>query len=321
MMRRSLLRDPSLWFFAVLAIFPIAAAAFDQSYYLGFMSRVMVFGIAALGLNLVLGFGGMVSLGHAAFVGVGAYAVGLCMHHGVGNGWIHFGLAIGAGALSSLLIGALCLRTGGISFIMLTLAFAQLLFFLGLGLKQYGGDDGFSFRGHSEFFPWLQLGDERVMYWVILACLALSVLVVGRASRSGFGLALRGVKSNEERAQSIGLHTYRHKLAAFVLSGTVCALSGALLANLMQFVSPSYMHFSRSAELLLMILLGGISSLLGPLVGAAAFIVLEESLGQMTPHWQAPMGLALVLIVLFARNGLSELAGAVIARVKTMGGQ
>lgn len=320
-MRRSLLKNPSLWLFVVLALFPFAATAIEQTYYLGFLSRVMVFGIAALGLNLVLGFGGMVSLGHAAFVGVGAYAVGLCMHHGVDNGWVHFGLAIGAGALSSLLIGALCLRTGGLSFIMLTLAFAQLLFFLGMGLKQYGGDDGFSFRGHSAFFVWLPLRDERVLYWVILACLALAVLIVRSAIRSGFGLALRGIKSNEERAQSIGLHTYRHKLVAFVLSGTLCAVSGALLANLTQFVSPSYMHFSRSAELLLMILLGGISTLLGPLVGAAAFIVLEESLGQVTRHWQAPMGLALVLIVLFARNGLSEIAEAVFARIKGRRGQ
>jgi len=315
-MKISLLRNPLIWLFVVFAIFPIAATAINQTYYLSFISKVMVFGIAALGLNLVLGFGGMVSLGHAAFVGVGAYAVGLCMHYGVTNGWVHFGLAIGVGALSSLLIGALCLRAGGISFIMLTLAFAQLLFFLGVGLKQYGGDDGFSFRGHSEFFSWLQLEDVRVMYWVILACLALTVLVVGRSTRSGFGLALRGVKSNEGRAQSIGLHTYRHKLAAFVLSGMFCSLSGALLANLTQFVSPSYMHFSRSAELLLMILLGGISSLLGPVVGAAAFIVLEESLGHITPHWQAPMGLAIVLIVLFARNGLIDLAMAVVVRFK-----
>lgn len=315
-MKILLLRNSSIWLFVLLAIFPIAATVIDQTYYLGFISKIMVFGIAALGLNLVLGFGGMVSLGHAAFVGVGAYAVGICMHYGVTNGWIHFGLAMGAGALSSLLIGALCLRTGGISFIMLTLAFAQLLFFLGVGLKQYGGDDGFSFRGHSEFFSWLHLEDVRVMYWVIMACLALTVFVVGRSTRSGFGLALRGVKSNEGRAQSIGLHTYRHKLAAFVLSGVLCALSGALLANLTQFVSPSYMHFSRSAELLLMILLGGISSLLGPVVGAAALIVLEESLGQITPHWQAPMGLAIVLIVLFARNGLIDLAGAVVARFK-----
>lgn len=290
-----------------LALVPALAAAIDEPYYLTFVSRVMIFGLAALSLNLVLGFGGMTSLGHAAFLGIGAYTVGLLMHHGVSNGFVHFAAVMALGALASLLIGAVCLRTGGLSFIMLTLASAQLLYFVGSGLRQYGGDDGFSFRGNSEFFAGLPLSDDVVLYYFILAWLAAATWLVHRIVHSRFGLALRGIKSNPARSGSIGLHAYRYQLVAFVISGTICAIAGALLANLAQFVSPSYMHWSRSAEMLLMVLLGGLASVGGPLLGAAAYLLLEEGLGLLTPHWQAPMGLILVVIVMFARNGLAEL--------------
>jgi branched-chain amino acid transport system permease protein len=295
--------------FVVLALVPPLALALHQPYYLTFLSRVMVFGIAALSLNLILGFGGMTSLGHAAFLGVGAYTVGLLIQNGITNGYVHFAAAIAFGALAALVIGAVCLRTGGLSFIMLTLASAQLLYFIAIGLKQYGGDDGFSFRGRSDFGAWLPLGDDAALYWFILGWLALATLVVHRTVHSRFGLALRGIRSNETRTASIGLHAYRYKLAAFVLSGTICAVAGALLANLAQFVSPSYMHWARSAELLLMVLLGGMASVLGPLAGAAAFMFLEEGLGLVTPHWPLLMGVILVLVVMYARNGLAELAG------------
>ncbi len=293
--------------FVVLALVPPIALALHQPYYLTFLSRVMVFGLAALSLNLILGFGGMTSLGHAAFLGVGAYTVGLLIQNGITNGLVHFAAAIALGAIAALVIGAVCLRTGGLSFIMLTLASAQLLYFITTGLKQYGGDDGFSFRGRSDFGAWLPLGDDAVLYWFILAWLALATLILHRTVHSGFGLALRGIRSNEGRIASVGLHAYRYKLAAFVMSGTICAVAGALLANVAQFVSPSYMHWSRSAELLLMVLLGGMASVLGPLAGAAAFMFLEEALGHLTIHWPLLMGLILVLVVLYARNGLAEL--------------
>jgi branched-chain amino acid transport system permease protein len=293
--------------FVALAFVPAIALALREPYAITFLSRVLIFGMAALSLNLILGFGGMTSLGHAAFMGVGAYTVGLLMHHGVTSGYLHFGAAIAIGALAALAIGAVCLRTGGLSFIMLTLASAQLLFFVGSGLKQYGGDDGFSFRGRSQFGPWFSLADEATLYWFILGWLAFAALIVQRCVDSHFGLALRGLKSNEARAVSVGLPVYRHKLIAFAISGTLCSVSGALLANLSQFVSPSYMHWSRSAELLLMVLLGGMGSVLGPLAGAAAFLLLEEGLSAITRHWHAVMGIILVLVVMFARNGLAEL--------------
>jgi len=155
----------------------------------------------------------------------------------------------------------------------------------------------------------MSLGNDATLYWFILGWLALASLIVHRTVHSRFGLTLRGIRSNETRIASIGLHAYRYKLAAFVLSGTLCAVAGALLANLAQFVSPSYMHWARSAELLLMVLLGGMSSVLGPLVGAAAFMFLEEGLGMVTPHWPLLMGAILVVVVMYARNGIVELVG------------
>jgi len=308
-MRRATSMRAALVLFAVLALVPPVALALHQPYYLSFLSRVMVFGLAALSVNLILGFGGMTSLGHAAFLGVGAYTVGLLIQNGVTNGFVHFGATIVFGALAALVIGAICLRTGGLSFIMLTLASAQLLFFIATGLRQYGGDDGFSFRGRSDFGPWLPLSDDAALYWFILGWLAVATLVVHRTVHSRFGLALRGIRSNEARVASIGLHAYRYKLAAFVLSGAMCSVAGALLANLAQFVSPSYMHWARSAEMLLMVLLGGMASVLGPLAGAAAFMFLEEGLGFITPHWPLLMGTILVVVVMYARNGLTELVG------------
>ncbi|MDB5818706.1 MAG: transporter permease [Rhizobacter sp.] len=302
--------------FIALAALPLLARAAGEPYYVSFMSRVLVFGIAALSLNLVLGFGGLTSLGHSAFLGLGAYTVGLMMQAGVANGYLHLAALLAIGAVAAGLIGALCLRTAGLSFIMLTLAFAQLLYFIGSGLKAYGGDDGFSFRGRSRFpNPFaastspatdFSLADDTTLYYAILACLAVSAFLVYRLVGSRFGMALRGTRSNLRRIESLGLHAYRYQLTAFVVSGVMCTVAGGLLANLTQFVSPAYMHWSRSADLLIMALLGGMSTVLGPVIGAAALLLLEEGLGAITQHWQAPLGIILILIVMFARNGLSD---------------
>ena len=301
--------------FAVLALLPVVAHALKEPFVISFAARVMIFGLAALSLNLILGFGGMTSLGHAAFLGIGAYTVGLLMHNGVVNGFVHIAAVLASGAASSLLIGSLCLRTGGLSFIMLSLAFAQLLYVISTGLKGIGGDDGFSFRGRSDFI-WFSLADDTALYYFILACLAGSILLVYRLIDSRFGLVLRGIKSNERRVESVGLHAYRYKLVAFAISGTICTVAGGLLANLAQFVSPSYMHWGRSAELLVMALLGGMASVLGPVVGAAAYMLLEEGLGQTTRHWQAPLGLILMVVVIFARNGLAGFATSVWRKIR-----
>jgi branched-chain amino acid transport system permease protein len=294
-------------FMLALALLPPVTTALHQPFYVDLVARIMIFAIAAVSLNFILGFGGMVSFGHAAFLGLGAYVVGLAMANGLTNGFVHVALVIAIAAAFGVVIGAICLRTSGLYFIMITLAFAQLLYFVGVGLKQYGGDDGFTFRGHSDFGAWVPLGDDIVLYYVIWAMLALSLLLIGRFVRSRFGMALRGMRSNERRMRSLGLPTFRYKLAAFVISGVICALAGALLANLTQFVSPAYMHWTRSGELLIMVIMGGMASVFGPVLGAIAYLLLEEVLSSLTDHWQVILGPILVILVLFAQGGLARL--------------
>ena len=290
-----------------LALVPPVTAYLHQPFYADVLARIMIFAIAAVSLNFILGFGGMVSFGHAAFLGIGAYVVGLSLANGLDNGFAHLALVVAVSAAAAFVIGAICLRTSGLYFIMITLALAQLLYFLGVGLKQYGGDDGFTFRGRSNFGAWLPLGNDVMLYYVIWAVLALSLFLIGRFVEARFGMALRGTRSNERRMRSLGLPTYRYKLAAFVIASILCAVAGALLANLTQFVSPAYMHWTRSGELLIMVIMGGMGSVFGPVLGAALYLLLEEVLSSFTEHWQVILGPILVLLVFFARGGLAQL--------------
>jgi branched-chain amino acid transport system permease protein len=205
---------------------------------------------------------------------------------------------------AALVMGAVCLRTSGLYFIMITLAFAQFLFFVGVGLRQYGGDDGLTFRAHSRFAEWLDFGQPVVFYYVVWSTLALALALVYRLVHSRFGMALGGIRSNERRIQALGLPPYRYRLTAFVVSGVICGISGALLANLTKFVSPAYLHWTRSGDLLIMVIMGGLSSVFGPVLGATLYLVLEEVLSAYTQHWQIILGPILVLLVLFAKKGL-----------------
>jgi len=303
-----MIRTSEAWasaaFMVSMALVPIFAIALGKPFYIALVSRMLIFSIAAVGLNFILGFGGMVSFGHALFIGLGAYVVGLSIHYGVASGWVHLALVIAITGVAALVIGAICLRTSGLYFIMITLAFAQLLFFVGVGLKQYGGDDGFTFRGHSTFAAWLNLGDSTTFFYVVWGTLALTFLLMYRFVDSRFGMALAGIRLNEQRMQALGLPTYRYKLAAFVISGVVCGIAGALLANLTQFVGPAYMHWTRSGELLIMVIMGGFTSVLGPALGAVLYLILEEVLSAYTDHWQLMLGPVLIVLVLFARRGL-----------------
>lgn len=290
-----------------LALVPPVADAAGNGYFAQTIARAMVFGMAAASLNLALGYGGMVSFGHAAFLGLGAYAVGMLMDAGITNGYVQFALLLAVGAAAALVIGAICLRTSGLYFIMITLAFAQFFYYVGVGLKPYGGVDGFTFRGRSDFGAWLDLGNDTVFYYFVWAVLALSLLLIHRIIHARFGMALAGTRANERRMRSIGLPTYRYKLAAFVISGALCTVAGGLLADLTQFVSPDYMHWTRSGDLLIMAIMGGMSSVCGPVLGAIAYLLLEQGLGAVTEHWQAILGPILILVVLFARHGLMGL--------------
>ncbi|MGE0744032.1 MAG: branched-chain amino acid ABC transporter permease [Rhodospirillales bacterium] len=289
--------------FLLLALVPPIATALDQPFYLSLFERIMIFAIAAVSLDLILGYGGMVSFGHAAYLGLGGYAVAISAHYGIANGFIQFPIAILGSALVACLIGAISLRTSGMYFIMITLAFTQMLFFLGVSLEEYGGDDGIN-TDRSEFARLIDLYDPWTLYYFVFAWLALIAFLSWRLVNSRFGMVIRGAHSNETRMQAIGFPTYRYKLAAFAIAGAMCGVAGALLANVTEFVTPEYMHWFRSGEIMVMVLLGGMGTLFGPLFGAVAFLLMEEILKGITQHWMIIFGPLLVLLVIFARGGL-----------------
>jgi branched-chain amino acid transport system permease protein len=289
---------------AALALVPVVALAIDQPFYIALFTRIMVFAIAAVSLDLILGYGGLVSFGHAAYLGIGGYAVGILAFHGIGNGFVQFGAAILASAATALLVGLVSLRTTGVHFIMITLALSQMIYFLGVSVNAYGGDDGLNISRRSGFGAWLPLDHPTVLYYFTFTILALFLWLAGRIVRSRFGLLLQGIRSNERRMIAIGFPTFRYKLAAYIIAGTMCGVAGALFANLTLFVSPSIMHWTRSGEIMVMVILGGMGSLFGPVLGAAAYLVFESVLSRVTEHWQAILGPLLILVVLFARAGL-----------------
>ena len=288
----------------LLALVPPIAALTDQPFYLDLFRRMMIFAIAAVSLDLILGYGGMVSFGHAAYLGIGAYAVGILAFHGITNGFVQLGLAVVASALVALVIGAISLRTSGVYFIMITLAFAQMLYYLGISLETYGGDNGMRLASRSRFGGPIDLAQPAIFYYVVLAILV-GLLVLGRrlvASR--FGMVIRAAKANEPRARAIGFSTVRYKLTAFVIAGGTAGLAGALLANQTEYLTPDFMHWTRSGEIMFMVILGGMGSLFGPVIGAVALLLLEDVLSALTAHWQIILGPILILVVLFAKRGL-----------------
>jgi branched-chain amino acid transport system permease protein len=294
-----------------LALVPPVAALLDQPFYIDLFRRMMIFGIAAVSLDLILGYGGMVSFGHAVYLGIGAYAVGILAFHGIDNGFLQWGLAILASALVALAIGAISLRTSGVSFIMITLAFAQMLYYLGISIETYGGDDGMRLASRSRFGGLVDLGNPAAFYYVVMAVLVLSLLLGHRLVHARFGMVIRATRSNEPRARAIGFSTFRYKLTAFAIAGAMCGLAGALLANHTEYITPEFMQWTRSGEIMSMVILGGMGSLAGPVLGALVLLLLEDVLSAWTVHWQIILGPFLILVVLFAKRGLFGLvAGA-----------
>jgi branched-chain amino acid transport system permease protein len=292
---------------ALLAAVPPVAALANQPFYLDLVRRVMIFAIAALSLNLILGYGGMISFGHAAYLGVGAYAVGVLAHYGIHNGFLQWALAIAASALVALVIGAVSIRTSGIYFIMITLAFTQMLYYLGISIEEYGGDDGMRLAVKSQFPGLIDLNDADAFYYLVLAILVLALFLGHRLVNSRFGMVIRAARSNEARTRSIGFSPYPYRLAAFVIAGAVCGLAGALLVNHTAYLTPEFMNWTRSGELMFMVILGGMGSIAGPVLGAFALLLLEDALSGWTQHWQLILGPLLVLSVLFLRRGLAGL--------------
>lgn len=286
------------------ALMPPVFAALGEPFLTTVLTRALIFAIAALSLDLILGYGAMVSFGHAAYLGIGAYSSAVLAARGVtGLEW-QVPLALFGAGVFALLTGAISLRTRGVHFIMITLAFGQMAYFFMASLSAYGGDDGSALAAPSDLFGVSILGSNLSFFYVVLGLLVLVWALLRQITLSRFGRVLTGTRENPVRMQAIGFSPFRYQLTAYVLSGMVAALAGVLLANHAMFVAPSYMGWGRSGELIAMVVLGGIGTLTGPVLGALAFILSEEALARLTTHWRLPFGAVLVLVVLFTRGGL-----------------
>jgi branched-chain amino acid transport system permease protein len=292
-----------------LALTPAVVALTGQVFYQDLCNRLMILAVAAISLNLILGYGGMISFGHAAYLGIGAYCVGIPAHYELYSGFIHFPLAIVASACFALLTGMICLRTTGVYFIMITMAFTQMLFFAFVSLEAYGGDDGLVIEWRSEFGQHLNLESPLTLYYVTFAALVICLYLLHRMLQARFGRVIVGAKGNERRMQAIGFNTYPYRLTCYVISGAMCGFAGALLGNFTYFISPEMMDWTRSGELIFMVVLGGAGSLFGPVLGSAAFLLLEAFLSATTIYWQLIFGVLLILVVRFARGGIDGMLG------------
>jgi branched-chain amino acid transport system permease protein len=291
---------------ALLVAAPLLLGHFGQEFYIGVLSRVLIFAIAASSLNLILGFGGMISFGHAAFVGLGAYTVAILMQAGVVSAWITWPAAMLVSGLAAALIGAISLRTRGVYFIMITLAFAQMFYYLIISLKAYGGDDGLPLPQRSAI-DGVAMKDDAQFYWLVLAISVAVLAGLQRLINSPFGHLLQGIKENEQRMRAVGTRVFALQWQAFVIAGALAGLAGALLANMNGLVSPHMLHWSQSGQLMIMVIIGGAGSVYGGAIGAAALLLLEELLSGYTLHWQMALGLLLLAVVLFAPQGLAGL--------------
>src|SRR5215510_11578782 len=281
-------------YFALIAVLPLPALSLGGGYLLVVGERAVIFAIAALSLELLIGAGGLVSFGHAAFLGIGAYAAGIVASHGLGTLSIALPAALVASAVFAAATGAIAVRTRGVYFIMITLAFAQMAFFIATSLAPYGGDDGLSWPTRTLVLGTGILKNELFFFYLIGILLLASYLGIRRLIASRFGRVLRGLKDNETRMQAVGFTPYPYRLTAYVIAGAFCGLAGFLLGNQAEFVSPAYMHWQRSGELIMMVLLGGTGRLYGAMFGALAFLVLEETLSRVTVNWKIMLGPLLV---------------------------
>jgi branched-chain amino acid transport system permease protein len=292
--------------FAGFALLPLAASG--QGYLLSLFMRIMIFAIAAIGLDLILLYGALISFGHAAFIGIGAYAVGILASHGIHDGFIALATALIAATLFAFLTGLVCLRTKGVYFIMITLAFAQMAFFTASSLAPYGGDDGLTIHMRDTVFGFPLLENALAFYYLVLACLIASYALCSALIASRFGRVFRGARENPARMAAIGFDTSRFQLVAYVISGALGGLAGFLLANATDFVSPAYMSWQRSGDLLIMVIFGGIGRLYGAVIGALAYLLLEERLADFTENWKVIIGPLLVIVAVYARGGLVGVA-------------
>ena len=292
---------------ALAAVFPWIAPHLGLEFYSGFLRRVLIFALLAASLNLILGFGGLVSLGHAAFFGVGAYVAGILRVEGVTDALVAWPLAVLAAAAFAAVVGAISLRTRGVYFIMITLAFAQMVYYLAVGLKAWGGEDGMNLPGRQSL-PGIDLTSDAQFTTLVVLLFAAVMLILNRLVDARFGRALVGIRENEVRMEALGFATFGLKLAAFVLAGALAGLAGALFVNHNQFVSPAALHWTQSATVVIMVLLGGIGHRWGGPPGAVVLLLLEDLLSRWTPYWHLVLGVVLLVVVFAAPRGLAALA-------------
>jgi branched-chain amino acid transport system permease protein len=295
--------------FALFALVPVLAVFGPKTFILALVTRVMILGLAAMSLDLLIGYGAMLSFGHAAFIGIGAYSVAILSSHGINDVFAHLGTTVVVCCLFALFTGAISLRTTGVYFIMITLAFGQMLFFLATSLAAYGGDDGLTLASRSLVFGSKMLKNDIVLYYVVFAVMVATYALLRRIVASRFGRVLRGVSENPVRMQAIGLAPYRFQLVAYVIAGIIAGVAGCLLANQAEFVSPAYATWQRSGDLIFAVVLGGLGTLHGAIIGAAIFSLTAELLSGFTEHWAMIFGPILILVVLFARGGIAGLFG------------
>jgi branched-chain amino acid transport system permease protein len=293
---------------AVLALIPLYAALTGNTFVMTLFTRVLILALAAASLNLIMGYGGMVSFGHAAYLGLGGYAVGILAKEGIGSGFVQWPAAIAVSAFFALVVGALSLRTRGVYFIMITLAFAQMVYYVAIGLDRYGGDDGLTIHKRSDFGV-VDLNNKTLFYYLCFALLLASIYLVSRMVNSRFGLAIRGARSNERRMRAIGFPVFRYRLVCFVIAGAMCGLAGALLANHTNFISPAMMFWTRSGDLMVMVVLGGLATPFGPLIGTVTYLLLEEALSRVTEYSGLIIGPALLLVAIYLNGGIASLFG------------
>jgi branched-chain amino acid transport system permease protein len=290
--------------FLVFALLPVFAALTAERYLLDSATRIMVFAVAAVALDLLVGYCGLISFGHAAFIGLGAYAVGILSAEGIGDTFVALPTAVAVSMLFAWITGIVCLRTKGVYFIMITLAFGQMVYFVATSLAPYGGDNGLTIAARNTIAGFVLIKSDLAFYYFTLLCLVATYLLCRALIASRFGRVLRGARENPTRMATIGFTIRRFQLIAYVIAGGLGGLSGFLLANSTEFVSPEYMSWQRSGELIVMVILGGVGTLDGAIIGSAVYLFAEEWLSRAFEDWQVIFGPLLVLVVLFARGGL-----------------
>ena len=300
-------RQRLMWTFGLIFLLAILIPLLDQVYYTKLVTRISVFAIAAVSLDLVVGFVGRVSLGHAAFFGIGVYSAGILANWGITQIWIVIPFAIAIAAVIGCFIGAISLRTSGLYFIFITLAFSQMLFFTAQGLRMYGGDDGFTLPAATQWLGGFDLSQPRVLAYTMVAALIGVVYIAHRVMGSNFGKVILASRDNPRKVNSMGLMPYPYQLTLFTISACMCAIGGVGYANLNEYVSPASISWIQSGEFLFMVILGSAGTILGPILGAAAFVCMEQVFSTWTEYWMFCLGIILMLRVLFLKRGLMGL--------------